>query len=106
LNSEDFFNTAAHPDGSFEITKVEDVTDGSATHKITGNLTLKGIAKSVTFPANITINDSGIEAASLDFTIDRAEWDIRYKSNKFFDNLKDDFINDEIGLKIKLTAGA
>jgi hypothetical protein len=36
--------------------------------------------------------------------IDRTLWDVRYKSGKFFDNLKDQAIADSIEFNIKIVA--
>lgn len=114
LKSEDFFNTAKFPYAEFEITNVEPLTEAVTgdknqedvvpTHNITGNLKIKDIVKSISFKAWVNITESYIEAKSPLFYIDRAEWEIKYKSKKFFDQLKDDFIHDEIGLSISLKA--
>ena len=56
LKAKDFFDVAQFPIGAFEILKVELVTGVPAvTHNITGNLTLKGVKKSITIPANIAM---------------------------------------------------
>jgi hypothetical protein len=36
--------------------------------------------------------------------IDRAAWDVRFKSKKFFADLGDDFINDEVTIQLELGA--
>lgn len=111
LNSSDFFNTSEFPVGKFEIAEVKnfegEVKEGEAkpTHTITGNLTIKDITRSVTFNAFVEMNENGFKAHTAQFAIDRAEWDIRYKSKKFFDNLKDDFVSDEIGILIRIEGG-
>jgi len=43
-------------------------------------------------------------ATTPQFVIDRTEWNIQYQSRKFFDDLKDKFIYDEIGLKITIAS--
>ena len=110
LNSSDFFNTAEFPESTFELTSAKPY-DGSPvegaeqpTHYITGNLTIKGIAKSVTFPAFVQMDKTMFKASSTQFIIDRTEWDVRYQSKKFFDDLKDKFIYDEIGIRISITS--
>lgn len=105
LSSPDFFNVAEHPTASFEITKVSALTgDASgATHTISGNLTIKGISKEITFPAKVSMSD-GSFSAEADFNIDRTEWDIRYGSGKFFEDLGDKTIYDDINLKLALAA--
>ncbi|MEZ5082852.1 MAG: YceI family protein [Bacteroidales bacterium] len=108
LQSVDFFNTSEFPEAKFEITKIEplnsDLTGGDwvPNQLITGNLTIKNISKSITFKAYVNYNENRIEAFSEKFTINRAEWDIQYKSKSFFDDLKDNFIHDEIGISIEI----
>ena len=97
LKSPDFFDTATNPTASFEITSV-------AGGNITGNLMLKGVTKSVTFPANVNVTPDGVAVTSGEFTINRTDWGIQYGSASFFDGLKDKAINDNIGLSIKLKA--
>lgn len=106
LKSDDFFASSAHPEGQFEITGVELLAnpdeDGN-THLISGNLTLKGIKQGIRFPANIVLNDNEV-VAKASFSIDRTLWDIKYRSGKFFPELGDKVINDEIGISLELTA--
>lgn len=104
-NQDDFFNVAAYPTGEFAITRVTKLMGNpDATHMIYGNLTLRGVSKEVGFNANISIDDQKIVVVTPKFTIDRTEWGIKYGSKKFFDDLKDKFINDEMGINISLTA--
>jgi len=44
--------------------------------------------------------------ANAEFDIDRTEWDIKYGSGKFFQNLKDKAINDNFKVKLALVAKA
>ncbi|MEL7019979.1 MAG: YceI family protein [Bacteroidota bacterium] len=107
LKTGDFFEVEKFPTGSFAITGVKPVTGTEgATHEITGNLTMKGVTKGVTLPANINITDGKITAVTPNFTIDRTEWNIKYNSASLVDTAKDKIINDEIGLVINLTANA
>lgn len=111
LMSPDFFAVDSFPTARFKITQVEKLASQVAgedglvyTHSVTGNLTIKEVTRSITFKAVISMNDGAINASTGKFIIDRSEWNIRYGSRKFFDNLKDKFIYDEIGLQIHLTA--
>lgn len=105
LKAPDFFDTATHPQGTFEITKVNSLeNDPDASHLVYGNLTLKGITKQVGFRAQLGISANGVSVSTPDFTIDRTDFDIKYNSSKFFDNLKDKAINDNIGLQVVLQA--
>ncbi len=51
LKADDFFNVAQHPDISFRTTKVEKT--GETTGKITGDLTIKGVTRTVTFDTEL-----------------------------------------------------
>lgn len=103
LKSDDFFDTENHPISKFEITSVsEQVDDKGNTHLVSGNLTIKGITKNITFPAMVSIDERTV-TAKADFDIDRTEWDVRYGSGKFFDNLGDNLINDNFNIKFTVT---
>lgn len=104
LNSPDFFDVTNHPEANFVITQIVRSKESNTTYELTGNLTIKGITKSLGFKANVAIAGDKVNSTTPEFTIDRAAYDIKYKSKKFFDDLKDDFINDEIALVIKLNA--
>jgi len=105
LKSPDFFDVSQFPIATFEITSVSEAAgaDGS-THSITGNLTMKDVTRSVTLPATVKIEGNAVVASTPEFLIDRTQWNVQYGSKSIFDNLKDKFINDEIGLKIDLKA--
>ena len=72
LQNEVFFDTENHPTGTFESTKIERSGDN---YEITGNLTLRGMAKSVKFPAEITVDGDTLSAIA-EFTVDRNAWEI------------------------------
>ena len=103
LKSPDFFDVEKFPISSFAITKVESVNVRSKTIKVTGNLTIKGITNSVTFPAEIEVKD-GIVKANGKVVIDRTQWGIRYRSGKFYDNLADNAVSDDIEIRMKIVA--
>jgi polyisoprenoid-binding protein YceI len=102
----DFFNVQQYPTAKFVITDATPLSnDPDGTHQINGNLTIKDITKPVSFKANVDLGAvDAIKVTTPTFDIDRTEWDIQFKSKKFFDDLRDDFINDNIQLQI--TAGA
>ena len=96
LMSDDFFGVEKFPDAKFTIKKVASRgTDGDFT--ITGDITIKGKTKEIKFPAKI-----GKNSAEAKLVLDRSEFDIRYGSGSFFDNLGDKTIYDEFELDIKL----
>ena len=106
LKSDDFFSVANHPTATFEITNVTPKTgDANATHDISGNLTIKGITKNLTFPAKVNVSPDNL-TATADFFFDRTLYDIKFNSSSFFENLGDNAINNEIEMKVELKATA
>jgi polyisoprenoid-binding protein YceI len=99
LKSPDFFEVEKYPTSTFEITKISEL---GGDLKISGNLTIKGIIKNITIPAAMVENNGKVTINSSVFTIDRTDFNVRYGSNKFFDNLKDKFINDVFELSFEL----
>ncbi len=103
LNSPDFFDVAGNPTASFEVTSANPVETGTEyTHELTGNMTIKGIAKQITFPAKVEAVEGGVKASST-FAIDRTQWEIKYGSGSFFEGLGDKAIKNEIELTLDLT---
>lgn len=102
LKSPDFFGVEKFPTAKFEITKV--VSRGTpGSYKVIGNLTIKETTKEVRFNTQIEEKD-GKNVAMAELTIDRSEYDIRYGSGSFFDNLGDKTIYDEFELAITLVS--
>ena len=94
-----FFNVGKYPKGSFEITKV---TEENGKSMITGNLNLKDITKSITFPAMISNEGPSMTLKSEPFMINRTDFKINYASKSVFDDLKDKFVDDNIELVVTL----
>lgn len=67
-----------------------------ATHTITGNLTLKNVTKSISFPAKVS-QANGVITADANFTFDRTQWNLSYGNDKSY---KDKFIHPDVTLKI------
>lgn len=106
LSSADFFDVEKFPTSKIEITKVEELKDPAKPNvnsTVTGNLTMKDVTKSITFPAEIKI-ENGVITVKADFDIDRTDWNIKYGSGKFFDNLGDKMINDKFNLNLTIVA--
>ncbi|GAL67379.1 YceI family protein [Jejuia pallidilutea] len=101
LKSPDFFDVENHANAAFEVTGISEV-EGKTM--LSGNLAIKGIKQNVTFPVNVTMDGDTMMLTSEAFTIDRTKWDIKYKSKSIFGDLGDKFINDEIELKVNVTA--
>jgi polyisoprenoid-binding protein YceI len=101
LKDPDFFDVKKFPISTFAITKVAAGTD--STIEVTGDLTIKGITHAVTFPAKIEVKN-GIVTANGKVIIDRTRWDVRYGSGKFYYNLADKAISDDIEFDMKIVA--
>lgn len=102
LKNEDFFDAPKFPEATFAITKVAG-TGNQLT--ITGNLTIKGITKSISFPATVTKSGDQVRATAKNLAIDRTEFDVKYRSGNFFSGLGDRAILDEFTLDIDIRAG-
>jgi len=106
LESEDFFDVAKYPEARFELTNLpaEGVKVAELT-ELQGNLTLKDVTKNITIPVASVVADPATGAytiTSKTFTINRADWNVKYGSKSFFTGLGDKFINDDIELSFVL----
>lgn len=115
LKSADFFDVEKNPEATFVITDVKpftgtvkDTTDPrqesisrykvtNPTNTVSGNLTIKGITKNISFPARITVSPGSVNAIAK-FNIDRTQWNIVYPGKP------DDLIRNDIHLGIELKA--
>lgn len=106
LKSDDFFGAEKNPTATFRITSVKPIAKAAAGQPnttVTGDLTIKGITKPVSFPATVTVKN-GVATAKGHVTVDRSKFDIRYGSKSFFDNLGDKAIYDDFVVTLDLRA--
>ncbi len=99
LKSDDFFGVAKYPTAKFVITRASEGNAGE--YRIRGDLTIKSTTKSISFNATVNEKD-GKRIAKADIKIDRSDFDVRYGSGSFFDNLGDKTIYDEFDLSVNL----
>lgn len=92
LKGVDFFDVGHFPTARFEITTIKNKVSDSL--KVSGNLTIKGITKTITFDALYT--DA---IFSTTFTINRFQWNIAYEGNLINKTLVDKDIELTIRLK-------
>ncbi len=95
LKSDDFFGVAKNPTSKLVFTDVK--ASGKNSYEVTGNLTIKGITKAVTFDVSVY----GSKATAT-MKVDRSQYNVRYGSGSFFDNLGDKTIYDEFDLVVDL----
>ena len=94
LKSDDFFGVETYPTAQLKITNVG---PGEGGYSVTADLTIKGKTAPVTFLAKM---EGG--KATAEITVDRTNYDVRYGSGKFFDNLGDRMIYDNFDLVVQL----
>jgi hypothetical protein len=111
LKSADFFYVDSFPNAYFEFSKIKAIknvqgsdAEFNPSHRIEGNLTIRGITKGINFNAKINLNKGILQATTPQFLLNRTNWNVIYGSNSIFANLKDNFIHDEMGVKINLVA--
>jgi polyisoprenoid-binding protein YceI len=97
LQTPDFFDVAKYPQATFVSTEIKPGGEKGATHTVTGNLTLHGITKSITFPATIGVTPGAITVEST-FSINRKNFGINYAG------AADNLIRDEVLLTLHVRA--
>lgn len=109
LKSGDFFEVEKFPLANFEITAVKEGLDEEmskdlvmqdATHTVTGNLTLKGVKKGISFPAKIAMNENTV-TTDANFNINRTDWGLSYGNDE---SLKDKFIRPTVNIGLHIVA--
>ena len=103
LKGETFFNSAKYPDAAFISTLVVHTT--GPQYIVKGKLTIKGITNEVRFPAIININKNKL-IATAKISVDRTKFDIKIRSESFFENLGDRVIYNNFDLDITIFANA
>ncbi len=83
------------------ISSVE--SKGGDNYLVAGNLTIKGITKPVSFPAVVKTEGKTLTAKGT-ITVNRTQYDIKFKSASFFENLGDKAISDDFTLDVNLVA--
>ncbi len=104
LKSDDFFAVDSFPTAVFEITNVveEANMEKGTTHIISGNLTIRGITKNISFPANVTVDKNGVSLSAPEFGINRTQFNVMFRSSGIAGVLKDQLIDDNLLLTINV----
>lgn len=100
LMSEAFFLTDSFPTSTFEITSSMDTMIGESNTMISGNLTMKGVTKNISFPAKVEISETGVSITSGTFEINRTDWGLSYLAAGMEGVLADQVIDNEIAFTI------
>ena len=92
LKSPDFFDVGKFPTATFRSTEIKKDGDG---HVMTGDLTLHGVTKRISFPVTLDATDADV-TASAEFSINRQDYGINYPG------MRDDLIRDLVVIKLSL----
>ncbi|MDP2345801.1 MAG: YceI family protein [Deltaproteobacteria bacterium] len=95
LLSADFFDVAQFPTARFTSKSIAVTADGKSD--VTGDLTLHGVTKTISFPATVVVTPT-LATAKAAFGINRKDFGIVYPGKP------DDLIKDEVLLKLDVTA--
>lgn len=96
LQTGDFFDIKKYPKASFGSTSiVPDAAKGANAYTVKGDLELRGVRKSVTFPATIVVTPAEVTVNS-EFSINRKDFGILYAGKA------DDLIRDDVVIKLDL----
>ena len=96
LHNEDFFNVPAFPKATFTSTGVVAGGDGG-THTVTGDLTVHGTTKRISFPATVQMAPTDVSARA-EFVVDRRDFGIVYPGKA------DDLVQDNVVITVQLFA--
>lgn len=117
LKSKDFFAADVYPTSVFTITSVEVIsadtvktvegayTTENPTHKITGNLKMMDVEKSISFYANVTMPAEGEVNAKAKFNLDRTQFNVSFMAEGT-GKVKDKLINNNVNIELDITAKA
>jgi polyisoprenoid-binding protein YceI len=84
LKSPDFFETKKYPEARFVSKKIK---SDKQDFVVTGDLTLHGKTKEISFPAKMT-NANGAAGLEAEFSINRSDWGISYGPGKIDEAVK------------------
>lgn len=111
LKSSDFLDAEKYPTATFEVVAVDsykpdttqkvtekdkEYTLENPTHTITGNLTMRGVTKSITFPAIVKIDGKQLKAEAK-FNINRKDWGMEW-------GITDKLISNTVHMGLNITA--
>ena len=77
LKTADFFDVAKYPEATFVSTAIKPGGEKGASHTVTGNLTMHGATKSVSFPATIAVTGD-VASVDANFSVNRKDFGINY----------------------------
>ena len=102
MKSDDFFGVSNYPESTFIIS---DVKAGSekGEYMVTGDLTIKSTSLPISFPVQMTW-EGNQAIASAKIKVNRADFDVRHGSGRFFSGLGDRAIKDEFMMDVRIVS--
>lgn len=97
LKSPDFFDVAKFPKATFQSTAIKAGGDNGAPYTVSGNLTLHGATKPISFPATIAASKDKVDVTAT-FDINRKDFGLNYPGKP------DDLIKDNVSVKLTIHA--
>ena len=98
LKSPDFFDVEKFPTATFTSTAIKAGSDQAGmTHTVTGDFEIRGVKRTVTFPAKIEVGASAV-TAKTEFGINRKDFGIEYAG------MPDDLIKDNVLITVDFNA--
>jgi polyisoprenoid-binding protein YceI len=94
LKSADFFDVGKFPVSTFTVKTIE---PAGTAQKITGDLNLHGVIKTISFPADVKIAEDAVTVKAT-FAINRRQFNINYPGKP------NDLIRDNVVIKLDLKA--
>jgi polyisoprenoid-binding protein YceI len=94
LQSRDFFDVAKFPTAEFNSMGIEKKT---TNYIVSGNLTLHGVTKQISFPAQIRVSDQAVDV-NAQFVLNRFDFEIKYPGKA------NDLIRKEVVMQLKIKA--
>ncbi|WP_449387961.1 YceI family protein [Chryseobacterium lineare] len=98
LKSTNFFEVKKFPLAKFHLTKIIPLANSDYNSTVYGDITIKGVRKTITFPANVYITQFTVVIESAKFSLNRRDFKVFYQSS-----LKDYFIKNEMDIQFKLS---
>lgn len=99
LKSADFFDVENYPTSKFVVTEIKQTSENN--FEVTGNLTIKDKTNEIKTSAKLSMLD-GLYKVNGSIDLDRTLWDIKFGSDKFFQGLGDNVIDDIFTIEFDL----
>ncbi|MCB1278047.1 YceI family protein [Prosthecobacter sp.] len=107
LRDDDFFAVERFPSAEFVCERAEPLpscTPGTPNYTLHGMMTLRGVARPLSFPAVIAAADADHLTGQAQIELDRTQFGSHYGSGRLFAFLGKHVVNDHIHLHLKIQA--